>query len=345
MLSRVADSVYWMNRQIERAENVARAVETALDLALEGTISQGRLWNALVCTFGDQADFRLRHGQADQANVISFLAFDLASPNSIASCLSAARENARTVRDMISSAMWEEINKAHLEVQAAARRYDGWLHPREFLEEVKRASQLITGVADATMSHGEAWHFGRLGRLLERADKTSRVLDVETFFLQPLAPAGKANGTSVDPAAAPPMPRTASEPAGGDAVRWSAVLESASALEMYRKQYGAVSRRNVAEFLVFDRGFPRAMHFCLIKAEESLLAITGGTKGAYSNRAEQRLGRLRAELDYGAIDEILADGRGLHGFLDDFQARLNEASDAVHDTFFALHPLPLHPRV
>ena len=122
MLSRVADSVYWMNRQIERAENVARAVETALDLALEGTISQARLWNALVCTFGDQADFRLRHGQADQANVISFLAFDPANPNSIASCLSAARENARTVRDMISSAMWEEINKAHLEVQSAARR-------------------------------------------------------------------------------------------------------------------------------------------------------------------------------------------------------------------------------
>jgi uncharacterized alpha-E superfamily protein len=345
MLSRVADSVYWMNRQIERAENVARSVETALDLALEGTISQGRLWNALVCTFGDQADFRLRHGQADQANVISFLAFDPANPNSIASCLCAARENARTVRDMISSAMWEEINKAHLEVQSAAQRYGGWLHPREFLEEVKRASQLITGVADATMSHGEAWHFGRLGRLLERADKTSRVLDVETFFLQPAAvvatpPAGgsDANGSA---AAAPPV-RTAAEPPGGDAVRWSAVLESASALEMYRKQYGAVSRRHVAEFLIFDRFFPRAMHFCLIKAEESLLAITGGSKGSYTNPAEQRLGRLRATLDYGAIDEVLAGAGGLHGFLDGFQLRLNRASDAIHETFFAIRPLG-HP--
>ena len=345
MLSRVADSVYWMNRQIERAENVARSVETALDLALEGTISQGRLWNALVCSFGDQADFRLRHGQADQANVISFLAFDPANPNSIASCLSAARENARTVRDMISSAMWEEINKAHLEVQSAAQRYGGWLHPREFLEEVKRASQLITGVADATMSHGEAWHFGRLGRLVERADKTSRVLDVETFFLQPAAvvatpPAGgsDANGSA---AAAPPV-RTAAEPPGGDAVRWSAVLESASALEMYRKQYGAVSRRHVAEFLIFDRFFPRAMHFCLIKAEESLLAITGGSKGSYTNPAEQRLGRLRATLDYGAIDEVLAGAGGLHGFLDGFQLRLNRASDAIHETFFAIRPLG-HP--
>jgi uncharacterized alpha-E superfamily protein len=326
MLSRVAETVYWMNRQIERAENVARSVETALDLAIEGTISQGRLWNALVCTFGDQADFQARHGRADQAAVISFLAFDPANPNSIASCLHAARENARTVRDLISTPMWEEINKVHLYVQSAAQRFGGWLHPREFLDEVKRASQLITGVADATMSHGEAWHFGRLGRLTERADKTSRVLDVETFFLQPAAHPAEANGRVIGAR-------------GGDEVQWSAVLESASALEMYRKQYGAVSRRNVAEFLVFDRFFPRAMHFCLMKAEESLLAITGGAKGAYTNPAEQRLGRLRAQLDYGAIDEVLAGADGLHGFIDGFQQRLNRASDAIHDTFFAMRPI------
>lgn len=312
MLSRVAESVYWMNRQIERAENVARAVDTTLDLALDGTISHGLLWNALVCTFGDQADFQERHGHADQALVISFLAFDPENPNSIASCLRAARENARTVRDMISTPMWEEINKAHLEVQQAAKRYGGWLHPREFLDEIKRASQLITGVCDATMSHGEAWHFGRLGRLVERADKTSRVLDVEHYF---------------HPAAS------------GDAVQWSAVLESASALEMYRKKHGAVSPRNVAEFLVFDRSFPRAMHFCLNKAEESLLAITGGARGAYTNPAEQRLGRLRSKLDYGSIDEVLAGPGGLHGFIDGFQMRVNRASDAIHDTFFAVRPV------
>jgi len=383
MLSRVASCVYWMNRQIERAENVARAMETTLDLALEGTISHGRLWNALVCTFGDQADFQERHGQADQARVISFLAFDLENPNSIAICFRAARENARTVRDMISTAMWEEINKGHLEVQSAAQRYNGWLHPREFLDEVKRASQLITGVCDATMSHGEAWHFGRLGRLIERADKTSRVLDVEHYF-KPAAsrfarPAGSSGAGSSTDASSVARPEAASgagsstdassfaavadwtdgdsvtiprsvalvaesnshavEPLGGDAVQWSAVLESASALEMYRKQYGAVSRRNVVEFLVFDRFFPRAAHFCLIKAEESLLAITGGSKGAYTNLAEQRLGRLRSKLDYGSIDEVLTGPGGLHSFIDGFQQRLNRASDAIHDTFFAVRPV------
>ncbi|MFM7137684.1 MAG: alpha-E domain-containing protein, partial [Planctomycetota bacterium] len=106
--------------------------------------------------------------------------------------------------------------------------------------------------------------------------------------------------------------------------------------------HGRISRRNVADFLLFDREFPRAIHFCLIKAEESLLAITAGSKGTYTNPAEQRLGRLRATLDYGAIDEVLAGAGGLHGFLDGFQLRLNRASDAIHETFFAIRPLG-HP--
>lgn len=314
MLSRVAESIYWMNRQIERAENVARAAETTLDLVLEGTIDHGRLWNALVCTFGDEADFWGRHGLADQDNVITFLAFDSLNPNSISACLQSARENARTIRDLISTPMWEEINKAHLFVRSAASGRAHLHNPREFLDEVKRASQLITGVTDATMSHGEAWHFARMGRLIERADKTSRVLDVEHYF-------HPAVGDAADP------------------VQWSAVLESASALEMYRKKYGVVSRRDVAEFLVFDRQFPRAILFCLTKSEESLLAVTGGAKGAYANPAEQRLGRLRSKLDYGAIDEVLTGAAGLHGFIDGFQTRLNRTSEAIHDTFFALRPV------
>jgi uncharacterized alpha-E superfamily protein len=117
------------------------------------------------------------------------------------------------------------------------------------------------------------------------------------------------------------------------------VLESASALEMYRKQHGRISRRNVAEFLLLDREFPRAVHFCLMKAEESLLAITGGIKGTYSTTAEQQMGRLRSELNYGAIDEILAGHHGLHGFIDQLQGRLNATSDAVHETFFATRPV------
>lgn len=323
MLSRVAESIYWMNRQIERAENIARATETTLDMALEGTMPPGRLWNGLVCTFGDQADFWQRHGLADQQSVIDFLAFDRQNQNSIVSCLAQARENARTVREMISSAMWHEINRFYLEV-CGARVSSGELdNPLEFLTDVKRASQLITGVTDATMAHGEAWHFARMGRLIERADKTSRVLDVEHFFLPPTDRSDK------DTPASDELVGT---------IDWSSVLESASALEMYRKQHGRISRRNVADFLLLDREFPRAVHFCLTKAEGSLLAITGGLKGTYSNAAEQKMGRLRADFDYAAIDEILARQAGLHGFIDVLQERLNAASNAVHETFFATRP-------
>ncbi len=324
MLSRVAESIYWMNRQIERAENIARATETTLDMAIEGTMQPGRLWNGLVCTFGDQADFWQRHGLADQPHVIQFLAFDRENPNSIVSCLAQARENARTVREMISTAMWQEINRFYLEVRGASGSHGELENPLEFLTEVKRASQLITGVTDATMAHGEAWHFARMGRLIERADKTSRVLDVEHFFRpHPESTADEADDELTGP------------------IDWSSVLESASALEMYRKQHGRISRRNVAEFLLLDREFPRAVHFCLMKAEESLLAITGGMKGTYSTTAEQQMGRLRAELDYAAIDEILAGSHGLHGFIDHLQGRLNAASDAVHETFFATRPTGL----
>jgi uncharacterized alpha-E superfamily protein len=328
MLSRVAESIYWMNRQIERAENIARATETTLDMAIEGTMHPGRLWNGLVCTFGDQADFWQRHGLADQPHVIQFLAFDRENPNSIVNCLAHARENARTVREMISTTMWQEINRFYLEVRGASGSRGELENPLEFLTEVKRASQLITGATDATMAHGEAWHFARMGRLIERADKTSRVLDVEHFFrpATELMPAdAEADGEDADDELTGP-------------IDWSSVLESASALEMYRKQHGRISRRNVAEFLLLDREFPRAVHFCLMKAEESLLAITGGMKGTYSTTAEQQMGRLRAELDYGAIDEILGGSHGLHGFIDYLQGRLNAASDAVHETLFATRP-------
>ena len=166
------------------------------------------------------------------------------------------------------------------------------------------------------MSHGEAWHFARLGRLLERADKTSRILDVKYYR----AAADVADvGTPLD------------------TVQWSALLESASALEMYRKRYGRITPADVADFLILDREFPRAIHFCLIKAEESLLAITGGERGTFRTLAEQRLGRLRAELDYTQIDEII--DQGLHEFIDAFQMQLNQVGDAIHETFFALRPL------
>src|SRR5262249_30588231 len=168
MLSRVADSIYWMHRYIERAENVARFIDVNLRLLLDlppGTTEQ---WQPLVDTTGDHALFRERYGQATQEHVIRFLTFDTSNPNSIYSCLRMARENARSVREVISSEMWEQLNRFYLMVRNAAATAGGKQTPHELFTEVKMASHLFVGITDATMSHGEGWHFGRLGRLIER---------------------------------------------------------------------------------------------------------------------------------------------------------------------------------
>jgi uncharacterized alpha-E superfamily protein len=185
-----------------------------------------------------------------------------------------------------------------------------------FLTEVKSASHLFLGITDATMSHGEGWHFARLGRLLERADKTSRILDVKYFIL---------------------LPTVAEVGTPFDIIQWSALLKSASALEMYCKQHGRISPNPVAEFLILNPNFPRAIRYCLIKAEDSLHAIAGSESDRHNNLAEKRLGRLRSEMDYIDMAEILSGG--LHEFFDGFQFKLNRTDDAIYETFFALRPV------
>jgi uncharacterized alpha-E superfamily protein len=319
MLSRVADSIFWMSRYIERAENVARFIDVnmhlAMDLGTEGVRAADQ-WAPLVTTTGDFELFTQFYGEPDQRKAIEFLTFDERNPNSILSCLRLARENARTVREMISSSMWEELNKFYLTVQSAKATADLLNQAYDFFRQVKLSSHLLEGITVATMSHGEAWHFARMGRLLERADKTSRILDVKYYVL---LPAVSEVGTPLD------------------SVQWSALLESASALEMYRKRFGRIVPADVADFLILDREFPRAIHFCLIKCEESLLSITGGERGRFHTLAEKRLGRLRSDLDYTQITEII--DRGLHEFIDGFQIQLNKVGDAIHQTFFALRPL------
>jgi uncharacterized alpha-E superfamily protein len=315
MLSRVADSIFWMSCYVERAENVARFIDVNLNLSLDLGPEMERQWDPLIFTTGDQELFYSRFGQATQENVIQFLTFDDKNPNSIISCLRSARENARTIREMISSQMWEEINKFFLLVRNAKTDKQVLESPFEFFTQIKLAGYLLEGVTFGTMSHGEAWHFGRMGRLVERADKTSRILDVKYYLLLPSA---ADVGTPID------------------MNQWAALLKSASALEMYRKRYGRLSPKSVVEFLILDRDFPRAMHFCLMRAEQSLMAITGGSSGTFHTKAEQRMGRLRSELDYLHIDEIMDNG--LHEFIDNFQGEINQVSAAISDTFFAHEP-------
>lgn len=312
LLSRVAESAYWMARYIERAENVARFAAVNFHLMLDLPSEMVNQWQALVQTTGDAKAFRERHGEAAADNVIEFLAFDRDNPNSIASCLFAARENARSIRDTISSEMWEQINSMYLQFTSGrpGREPDVL---SEFFRRVRVASHLFHGITDTTMSHNEPWHFLRLGRNLERADKTTRILDVKYFILLP----------SISEVGTP-----------YDDIQWSALLKSVSGFEMYRKRFGRVAPDRVVEFLLRDGEFPRAVRYCIGAADGSLHVITGTPPGSFSCTSEQRLGLLRSELDYTQSEAILAGG--LHEFLDGLQARMNGIDGCILEDFFTL---------
>ncbi|MDE0009871.1 MAG: alpha-E domain-containing protein [Candidatus Poribacteria bacterium] len=315
MLSRVAESIYWMSRYIERAENVARFVDVNLHLMLDMPVGMQTQWEPLVATTGDDEVFAERYGDASRESVIRFLTFDTENPNSITSCLRAARENARSVRENISSEMWEQLNDAYLLVTNTSEEW-AMAEPHEFFRDTKLASHLFMGLTDNVMSHGEGWHFSQLGRLIERADKTSRIVDVKYFIL---------------------LPSVWDVNTSFDDIQWGALLHSASGFEMYRRTYGLISPDNVVAFLLLDREFPRSVLYCLSKAEESLHAISGTPLETFSNSAEQRLGQLRAEFAYAQVKQVLSSG--LHEFLDAFQIKLNSVGDDIHKTFFALRPV------
>lgn len=310
MLSREADAVYWMSRYIERAENIARFVEVNGHLMLDLPSDAVNTWESLVMATGDQEQYLEHYETFTREDVIAFLTFDRRNPNSILSSLNAARENAKTVRGVISSEMFESLNRLFLMVQIA-RLHRVLENPYDFYTDVKQASHLFRGITQGTMTHGEAWHFCRLGEHVERADKTSRILDVKYFML---------------------LPSIADVNTPFDNIQWSAVLKSTSALEMYRKEFGPVSPPNVCAFLILDLEFPRSIRHSVTEALKSTRMITGSTEGSILTPAERAMGSLCARLDYTTIEEIISGG--LHEFLDDFQTQLNEADGKIHETFF-----------
>ncbi len=315
MLSRVADSIYWMSRYTERAENVARFIDVNLRLALDLPPGAGEQWAPLIAITAGRPLFDARYAGPDRSSVIEFLTFDEENPNSIACCLAAARDNARSVREAISSEMWEQLNRFHHLSRSEAFRGLAASDPYAFFSRIRQESMAFAGVVDATMSHDEAWHFARLGRDLERADQTSRMLDVKYFLL---------------------LPSVADIGSPLDDLQWSALLRSASALEAYRKRHGRIRPERVAEFLILDRSFPRSILPCLLAGQESARVLSAGTGTVpqrVHNAVEVRLGRLAARLTYTGIDEIIAGG--LHEFLDDLQGELNGIGEAIFDTFVA----------
>ncbi len=315
MLRRVADALYWMSRYIERAENNARILDVNIQLLLDfenqNEAAVRRHWEPIINSLEDRELFFSIHPEATAETVVDFVSFEKKNPNSIYSCIGRARENARTVRELVSSEMWEQINSLYLYLGSERSRSVFAGSGYEFFKSIVDASQLFQGITDATMNHGEGWDFLQVGKYTERADRTSRILDVKYHLL---LPTGEKVGGNVD------------------VVQWLAVLKSCSAMEAYRKLYvGQVAPWMVAEFLITNDTFPRSIRFCVNRLDLALHRISGISHTHYGNEAERLSGRLSSDLAYSTIADIFSFG--LHQYLDRIQSRLVEVSKAMLKTY------------
>ena len=310
MLSRVADSLYWINRYVERAENISRFLEVSEAMALDCPPGSAEPWLPLVDACGDRQRFDEAYPVRSPRDVVSFLLLDRDNPNSIVSCIASARENARQIRDVITTEMWEQLNDLYWSVQ------DGealWQEPdQEQLRNIRRGCQLFYGTTDVTLSRDQAWLFSQLGRLIERADKTSRILDVKYFLLLP-AP------TEV----------------GGvlDELQWISLLRSAGAYQMYRQSMQqAIAPASVARFLLLDPIFPRSVRFCLQQINDTLQQIQLNPQSGPPDDLECLRGQVLAKWSYVRIDVLIE--RGLHEAIDQLQTDLNQLHQLIHNRYF-----------
>ena len=313
MLSRTADHLYWMSRYTERAENTARMLDVNYQTSLlpqsEAVAQLG--WQGLLSISELLFSYQERHGEIQAREVMDFMVKDEDNPSSILSCLGAARENARAVRGTLTTEVWETQNTTWLEVKRMVKSGEFERDPAQFLEWVKFRSHLSRGVTVGTMLMDEALYFMRMGSFLERADNTARLLDVKFHALQSDF-YGTANEKDQE----------------YDFYHWSAILRSVSGFEVYRKVYRDVIKpERVAELLILRPDMPRSLHSSLNEVVNNLRLVASDTNSETLRRA----GKLRAELEYGRIDEILATG--LHAYLTQFLDRVNDLGAHISREF------------
>lgn len=316
MLSRVASSLYWMSRYIERAENIARILDVNLQLLLDFRDTDENAvadyWLPIVECTGDEELFAHLYGSASAASVAEFLVFEERNLNSIVSSICQARENARMVRDQITFEIWEELNRLYLFVISPQARVVWSESPTDFFNQIKGSSLQVLGLSYATLIHNEGWWFTQVGRFIERGDKTSRILDCRTHTLPSRGVPEAINQTG--------------------ALEWSSVLRSCSAWDAYKCIHGSeLHPRLVAEFLLLNEDFPRSVRFCLRELNRALRRISGVADGRFVNEAEKLAGRLVAELQFTTIEEIFTVG--LHAYLDEFQRKLNAIGESLFNAY------------
>jgi len=313
MLSRVADSLYWMSRYLERAEHTARLIDVNLHQMLEQTGMDTTIrWELLLKSLHMTPSEEVN----DAYTVTELLTFDQSNPSSIVSCVAAARENARQIREQISSEMWEQINQLYLHVKDITMSEMWFGEPHQFLSSIKAGVHLFQGVTDATMSHSEGWHFIRLGRFLERAMATASLLDV--YFRELLSTQQPSEHDSGQP----------------NYLNWIGLLRSCAAFEAYCKVYIAVMQPDhIAEFLLLNAESPRSIRFCAAMMQTALQNIAHATNTRSPSKAERAVGRLRASLDYDQIDEIISSD--MHTYLENIRRRCGQIHEAIYQTYIS----------
>lgn len=312
MLSRIADSLFWIARYMERAEDTARILDVNYYMLLEGSQQPYRLrWEPLVIITGEHERFWNQYAEADPRSVFEFLGFSEHNPDSIVQCVAAARENARTIRDRISREMWEEINSLYLEVSRTSLEGVLAAGPHDFCNLIKSGNHRFQGVTHATLPRDEGWHFLQGGQALERASMTARIVDVQYHTLVEGLPA-------------------AGEP---DNHQWMAVLKSVAAYEFYRRTYNTrIQPERVAELLLLHPQHPRSLRFSISRLQAALRAVSGSPADTYVNEAERLTGRLHDNLKYDRIGDIFA--RGMHPYLTEVQKTCRAIGEHMARTYF-----------
>jgi len=309
MLSRVADSLYWMSRYLERAEHTARLIDVDFQLRLDQSpeSSSGR-WLRLL----DALQVPVPAGAKIDSTTLAYtLTLDRTNPSSIVACISAARENMRQVREQCSSEMWEQLNRLYLQIVGTPAGEAWILHSQLFFRGALDGAHVFQGVTDSTMSHGEGWHYIQLGRYVERTNGLATLIGSHFARLShPLEP-------TVD---------------SDEYLEWVGLLKCCAAFEAYCKKYTAELRPlRVAEFLLLSSDFPHSIRFSVDKVHAALLAIGELTERKASSPMRFS-GRLRANLSFSQIEEIMADG--LETYLSNIRSLCAQAHNAIHQIYF-----------
>jgi uncharacterized alpha-E superfamily protein len=306
VLSRVAENVYWLARYLERAENTARLVNVNTNLLLDLPMEYRPGWLPLIDITGSREIFDRSATRTEERDIVHFLIAELDNPGSILASIRSARENARTLRDVLPTEVWEHLNELFMELK---EELPAGLNKRtrfKFLQRIIRGMHTLTGELEGTMSRSDAFTLLMLGRYLERADMTSRIIDVRS---------------------AQRLPADSPELATFDTIQWMNLLKSLSGNQMYRlSQRTRVSRAAVLEFVLRDRHFPRACMFCLKEVEQYLRALPRSDAVLFS------LAGVRAFLDDASLETL--DQPGLHELIDKLQLHIIVVHEGIAESYF-----------